>query len=65
LTNWADLFIIQWSILYAKISFLEEKLHVAYNLRFLVVIKLAGKGAHKMRLKILNAPCSSRENMKR
>jgi hypothetical protein len=34
------------------ISFLEEKLHVAYNLRFLVVIKLAGEGAHKMRLKI-------------
>jgi hypothetical protein len=31
------------------IGFLEEKLHVAYNLRFLVVINLTGKGAHKMR----------------
>jgi hypothetical protein len=36
---------------------LEEKLHVACNQRFLVVIKLPPKGAHKLRLKILTFTC--------
>jgi len=34
------------------IGFLEEKLHAAYNQRFLVVIKLSAKGTHKLRSKV-------------
>jgi hypothetical protein len=36
---------------------LEEKLHVACNLRFLVVIELVGKVALKMLVKILTVLC--------
>jgi len=38
---------------------------MACNLRFLVVIKLAAKGAHEMRVKILTAPCWNRKNSER
>ena len=49
LTNWVDLFIINVSFLNRTIGFLEDKLHVACNPRFLAVIKPAGKGTLKLR----------------
>jgi hypothetical protein len=55
LTNCTDLCKISRAFLYSVlISFLEEKLHMACNQRYPVVIKLTAKGAHRMRHENIN-----------